>query len=176
MKTLTLLRHAKSSWNDPGLGDFDRPLNARGERGARAMGGELKRLGMAFDRVLASPAARVAGTLAGLAEGGFPVTADYDERIYLASVSTLMNIVHAADDAHSRLLIVGHNPGIAALAFALSRDGALRDALADKFPTGALAEISFDAARWSGLARGSGTLERFIRPRDLDPALGPEPE
>lgn len=176
MKTLTLLRHAKSSWNDPGLGDFERPLNARGERGARAMGGELKRLGVAFDRVLASPAARVVGTLAGLAEGGFPVSADFDERIYLASVSTLMNIVHAADGAHSRLLIVGHNPGIAALAFALSRDGALRDALAEKFPTGALAEISFKAARWSDLGRGGGTLERFIRPRDLDPALGPEPD
>jgi phosphohistidine phosphatase len=174
MKTLTLLRHAKSSWDDHALSDFDRPLNARGERAARAMGRELQRRRIVFDRVLASPAARVVGTLGGLAEGGFPASADYDERIYLASVRTLLGIIHSVDDAHARLLIVGHNPGIAALAYVLSRDGALRDLLADKFPTGALAEISFGAASWASLERGSGTLARFIRPRDLDPALGSE--
>ena len=168
MKTLTLLRHAKSSWGDPSQRDFDRPLNARGEKAARAMGRALARRGVAFDLVLASPAARVVGTIAGLGEGGCPIEAGYDERIYLASARTLLELVRAADDKHDRLLIVGHNPGMEQLALLLARGGALREQVAAKYPTGALAEISFDAPRWRDVEEATGTLERFIRPRDLE--------
>jgi phosphohistidine phosphatase len=167
MKVLSLLRHAKSDWHDPSLSDFARPLNARGRDDARAMGRELRRLGLAYDCILASPAARVTETLQGLEEilGALPV--HYDERIYLASTETLLTIVRAAGDQHQGLLLVGHNPGMERLALLLSRGGPLHDRVAEKYPTGALAEIGFPADRWRDAIESTGTLQRFLRPRDL---------
>jgi phosphohistidine phosphatase len=174
MKTLTLLRHAKSSWDDPSQSDFDRPLNARGHAAARAMGREMRRLGLAYDLILASPAARVTGTLNELAQGyGGAAATVQDERIYLASPATLLALVRAADDEIGSLLLVGHNPGLALLALALGRPGGLHDLVAAKYPTGALTEISLDVDSWRDVAEGAGTLARFIRPRDLDSNLGP---
>jgi len=173
MKTLILLRHAKSDWNDPALRDFDRPLNARGEKAARAMGREMKRLGLGFDHILASAAARVTETLAGLAETLGALSPVYDERIYLAAPASLLEIVREADNAHASLLLAGHNPGMEMLALALGREGPLHDEIAEKYPTGALTEIAFEAERWQDIQEGAGTIHRFIRPRDLDPALGP---
>lgn len=167
MKTLTLLRHAKSGWDDPSLTDFQRPLNARGREAARAMGREMRALGLAFDRVLASPAARVTETLRDLAETYGPLAPAYDERVYLAAPGTLLGLLRDTDDAHERLLIVGHNPGLERLALLLSRAGPLRDEIAAKYPTGALAEIAFPVGHWRDVAEGTGTLTRFIRPRDL---------
>lgn len=169
MKTLTLLRHAKSGWDDPSLSDFERPLNARGHVAARAMGREMRALGLAGDRIVASPAARVTETIDGLAESYGPLAPVYDERIYLASLDTLLDIVRATDDAHHTLLLVGHNPGMERLALLLSRGGPLHDEVALKYPTGALAEISFPVDHWRDVAESGGTLERFLRPRDLSP-------
>ena len=123
MKTLTLLRHAKSGWDDAGRARF-RPAAQR----ARPRGGagdgprDAARSASAFDRVLASPAARVdRDARPSWREGyGGAVAADCDERIYLASAETLLDIVRAADDAHERLLIVGHNPGMEQLALLLA--------------------------------------------------------
>jgi phosphohistidine phosphatase len=167
MKTLTLLRHAKSGWDDPALTDFQRPLNARGRAAARAMGGELKRLGLAFDCVLASPAARVTETIAGLAESYGPLAPLYDERVYLATAETLLGLVRATDDGCGNLLIVGHNPGLERLALLLGRPGPLREEIAAKYPTGALAEIAFPVDHWRDAGAGAGTLQRFLRPGDL---------
>ena len=114
MKVLSLLRHAKSEWDDPSLTDFQRPLNGRGREAARAMGREMQRLGLAFDCIIASPAARVTETIDGLEEGYGALTPTYDERVYLASIDTLLEIVRDADDRCETLLIVGHNPGILA--------------------------------------------------------------
>ncbi|TFI58247.1 histidine phosphatase family protein [Sphingomonas parva] len=173
MKTLTLLRHAKSTWDDPVARDFDRPLNPRGRRAARTVGAEMRSLGLGFDRVLASPARRVMETL-GEVEGAFGrLGADYDERLYLASPTTLLDLVHATPDEVARLLLVGHNPGLEELALLLAGDGALRSEVAVKYPTATLAEIAFDIP-WSEIAPGTGRLARFIRPRDLDPELGPD--
>ena len=176
MKSLTLLRHAKSGWDDPAARDFDRPLNPRGRRAARAVGEKMRSEGLAFDLVLASPARRVIETIEEVAETYGPIDADYDERIYLAPPAVLLDIVHSADDRFGRLLMIGHNPGLESLALQLTRkgDGKLRDALKAKYPTGTIAEISFDVKRWRDVAAGSGALVRFIRPRDLDPELGPE--
>jgi len=174
MKILILLRHAKSDWDDPSQRDFDRPLNARGRKAAAAMGAELRRLGLGFDRVVVSPSRRTTETVERLAEAYGPLPLDYDERVYLASVPTLLRIVREIDDAHDRLMIVGHNPGMERLALSLARDGELRDQVAAKFPTGALAELSFDVASWGEIAEGAGALTRFIRPRDLAPDLGPD--
>ena len=168
MKVLALLRHAKSGWDDPSLADFDRPLNARGREAARAMGRAMRELGLAYDRILASPAARVTETIDGLAETWGPLAPCFDQRVYLASPEALLEIVRATDDRHARLLLVGHNPGMERLALLLSRGGPLHDAAARKYPTGALAEIALPVAHWRDAGESEGTLERFLRPRDLN--------
>ena len=175
MKTLTLLRHAKSSWDGQAATDFDRPLNPRGHRAARAVGRELQARGLAFDRVIASPAARVVETIEGF-EGGYggPLQPTFDPRVYLASPATLLAIVREADDAAGHLLIVGHNPGLEALAMLLTRDNALRREMATKYPTATVAEIQLPIDHWRDAAAGTGELARFIRPRDLDAELGPD--
>jgi len=174
MRTLTLLRHAKSGWDAPVARDFDRPLNARGRKAARAMGREMRRLGLGFDVVLASPAVRVTETLTELAQGyGAAVDTQFDEAVYLAPAETLLALVRAVDDSDARLLLVGHNPGMEQLALLLAGAGALRDEIAAKYPTAALAEIGFDVAHWREVAPGKGRLARFIRPRELGEGLGP---
>lgn len=177
MKTLTLLRHAKSSWDGPASKDFDRPLNKRGRRAARTIGGELRAQGLGFDRVIASPAARVVETIEGFEEGyGRPIAPSFDPRVYLASPATLLAIVREADDSADKLLIVGHNPGLEALAMLLTRDtgNGLRQEMAVKYPTATVAEIRLPVAHWREAEAGGGELTRFIRPRDLDPELGPD--
>ena len=179
MKTLTLLRHAKSSWDSPSASDFDRPLNKRGHRAARTIGRALKAQGLDFDAVIASPAARVVETVAHVEEGyGSPIRPHYDPRVYLASAATLLKLVREADDGAERLLLVGHNPGLEALAMLLTRDDGndLRAEMAAKYPTATVAEIALPIDHWRDAAAGEGELARFIRPRDLDPELGPEAE
>jgi phosphohistidine phosphatase len=178
MKTLTLLRHAKSGWDDPVTRDFDRPLNERGRRAARTVGAEMKAQRLAFDLVLASPARRVVETLEEIAAGFGPVEPEYDERLYLAPAATLLDIVRHAPQAAQRLLLVGHNPGLEELALRLSRpDGdKLRAEVAVKYPTGTAAAIELPAGAWTHVREGTGRIVRFIRPRDLDPGLGPDPE
>jgi phosphohistidine phosphatase len=136
----------------------------------------MKALGLAFDRVLASPARRVVETLEEVAAELGPLESAYDERIYLASLTTLLDVVRAADDGADRLLLAGHNPGMETLALTLApADGhPLGREIAIKYPTGSLAEIALPVTRWSEVAPGIGALTRFIRPRDLDPELGPE--
>jgi phosphohistidine phosphatase len=177
VKSLTLLRHAKSTWDDPVARDFDRPLNPRGRRAALAVGREMKRLCLGFDAIIASPAVRVRETLAEVASGyGQPLEPDFDQRIYLAATTTLLDVLRACDDSVERLLLVGHNPGMECLALLLARpeEGGLRGDIEEKYPTGTLAELSLPAERWRDLREGSGTLVRFIRPRDLAPDLGPD--
>ena len=168
MKTLTLLRHAKSGWDDPSLSDFARPLTARGRSAARAMGREMRALGLGWDRIVASPAARVTETIEGLRESYGPLAPVYDEAVYLAPLETLLDIVHATDDGCQTLLIVGHNPGMERLALLLSRGGPLHDEIALKYPTGTLTEIVFPIDHWRDAAESAGTIARFLRPRDLE--------
>jgi phosphohistidine phosphatase len=174
MKTLTLLRHAKSGWDDPVSRDFDRPLNPRGRRAARTVAAEMRRLELGFDRVLASPARRVIETLAEVAQVFGPVDPVYEPCVYLAAPETLLDLVRQTDDGVQRLLLVGHNPGVESLVLKLAGPGALRDLVAEKYPTATLAEIALPAERWADLDEGTGELRRLIRPRDLDPELGPE--
>ena len=177
MKTLTLLRHAKSTWDDPVARDFDRPLNRRGRNAARAVGRAMREQGLAFDRIVASPAARAVETLAEVAVGyGAALVPECDQRVYLASTETLLDLVRGTPDEADRLLLVGHNPGMESLALLLTRtgDGGHRGEIEAKYPTGSLAEISFPVASWREIGAGEGRLERFIRPRDLDAELGPD--
>jgi phosphohistidine phosphatase len=177
MKILTLLRHAKSGWDDPVARDFDRPLNQRGRRAARVVGREIRAQGLEFDAVIASPAVRVTETLRDVAEGyGRAFDVQQDQNLYLASPATLLDRIHRVDDAVERLLVVGHNPGLEQLVMMLSGtdESGKRAELEAKYPTATVAEIRFDVDHWSEVREGGGTLMRFIRPRDLDPELGPE--
>jgi phosphohistidine phosphatase len=175
MKILTLLRHAKSGWDDPVRRDFDRPLNPRGRRAARTIGREMRDLGLGFDRIIASPARRVVETIEEVAHGFGPIHADYDERIYLTPAAALIEIVRKTPDEVGRLLIVGHNPGLEELALSLTgADGPLRSEVEIKYPTGTLAEIHLPVEHWAEVGEAKGTIGRFIRPRDLDPELGPD--
>ena len=180
MKTLTLLRHAKSGWDDPVARDFDRALNARGMRGARTVGHHMRDLGLSFDHVVASPARRCVDTLDGLWEGyGRTLHPKWDRRIYLASGVTLLDVVHDQPDGVDRVLMCGHNPGLEDLILMLvpdRDDEALRDDVEEKFPTASVAELTFAVDRWADISSGSGHLTRFIRPRDLDAGLGPDTE
>jgi phosphohistidine phosphatase len=181
MKTVVLLRHAKSDWNDAALRDFDRPLNGRGERAAALMGSWAKREALTFDAIVASPAARVKDTFGTFMEsyGAHPEPI-WDQRIYLASAATITDVIADADDANDTLLLIGHNPGLEEFILArVADDGRsqLRDDVAEKVPTAAMAVLDFPIGRWRDLAKGgaeAAQLRRFIRPRDLDPALGPE--
>jgi phosphohistidine phosphatase len=114
MKRLTILRHAKSSWDRPDADDFDRPLNDRGRKAAVRMGHELKHRELRFDVALASPAVRVRETLDGLAKGDGEFAPDirFDQSLYLADAATLLDRVKALSDDVRAPLLVGHNPGL----------------------------------------------------------------
>lgn len=178
MKRLILLRHAKSSWDDPVKRDFDRPLNAKGERAAKLMGEHMQEIGMTFDAVIASPAVRVAETLDSVAAGyGEPIEAEWDRRAYLASNMTLLDIVHEASDEYDSIILSGHNSGLEDLVLLLVPDtkgDKARALVEEKFPTCALAEMEFPVDSWEDIAPGTGTLLRYVRPRDLDADLGPD--
>jgi len=178
MKTLTLFRHAKSGWDDPVARDFDRGLNERGVKGARLMGQHMHDTDMTYDHVVSSPAVRCVDTLDALWEGyGRTLHPVWDRRIYLASCVTLLEVVHDLPDSAERAMMCGHNPGLEDLILMLvpdQTDDSLRDAVEEKFPTATFAEMTFDVARWADVRAGGATLVKLVRPRDLDPELGPE--
>lgn len=177
LKILTLLRHAKSGWDDPVTRDFDRPLNAKGARAASAIGEHARTLGLAFDYVTASPAARVIGTVEHFARGyGRQIEPDWDRRLYLASTAMLLDLIHALPEEAQSVLMIGHNPGLEELVLLLTADipdMPLRGEVAMKYPTASIAELHV-SGDWATLLPGEARLSRFIRPRDLDPALGPD--
>jgi phosphohistidine phosphatase len=178
MKTLTLFRHAKSGWDDPVARDFDRGLNARGVKGARLIGHHLRDAGFVFDHIVSSPAVRCVDTLDGLWEGyGRILHPVWDRRVYLASGATLLDVVHDLPDDTSRVMMCGHNPGLEDLILMLVADNGndpLRDAIEEKFPTASVAELTIDVAHWADVKAATALFVRLIRPRDLDPTLGPE--
>jgi phosphohistidine phosphatase len=172
VKTLGLLRHAKSDWGPSDKRDFDRGLNARGRRGAALMGTHVRQEGAAWDRLIASPARRVQLTLESAAIGPAP---EWDERLYLASTDTIYEVLRGASG--DAVLIAGHNPGLGDMVLDLvapSRENALFDQAKVKFPTAAFAMIELAIDDWADLRPECGAMVHFKRPRDLDPDLGPE--
>ena len=170
MKRLTVLRHAKSSWGDPDLDDFDRPLNDRGWEAARRIGRELQRRQVRFDLVLASPAVRVRETLDGVQERfAFEGPIHFDQRLYLAGEELLLTIVHELPDSAGSALLVGHNPGLQELVLKLAPEGEREHRrVQEKFPTAALAMTDLPALSWRDVETGSGWLAELILPRELD--------
>lgn len=178
MKTLGLFRHAKSDWHDPRARDFDRQLNERGRKGAEAMGRHICEHGIAWSRIIASPAIRCSESIELAAQAvGRPVTAMWDRRIYLASSATLLDLLREQSSDPPSILMVGHNPGLEDLIFDLVPDDGsspLRDVVEEKLPTAAYAVLECDVERWKDLKDGCARLTHLMRPRDLDPNLGPE--
>lgn len=171
MLTLMLLRHAKSSWEDARLDDFDRPLAPRGTKAAQAMAQHLKGALPVPETIVCSPAQRARETLAHLLpalSGEMDIVMDralYD----LGSPRALWKHVVNLGIVRERLMLVGHNPlleGLAALLAGEGEDEAMA-AMREKYPTGALAVIEFQAKEWAEVAAGSGRLTGFVRPRDL---------
>lgn len=181
MKSLTLLRHAKSGYDDPLLRDFDRPLNDRGRRAAMKVG---QWLGAAITRaempdymlVFASPALRVRQTIEGLEAGmNRPLAPVYEQRIYLSSSATLIELCAGFSDDYGDAMLVGHNPGLEDLLLELVPPGGdLRAEAELKYPTATLAQLDIAIDRWAQIDGGRAELTRYVRPRDLDPSLGPD--
>lgn len=177
MRILGLFRHAKSDWQDPRARDFDRPLNARGRKGAAVMGRHVRDHGVRWDRMISSPAIRCAETIEIACEAaGRPVAVNWDRRIYLASSATLADLLRETEGDPKSVMMVGHNPGLEDLIFDLVPDDGsspLRDVVEVKFPTASFAVLELDIDKWSDLKDNCGRLVHLTRPRDLDPELGP---
>lgn len=170
MRELLLFRHAKSSWDEPGVPDHDRDLAPRGRKAAPKMGRLLAREELIPDLVLCSTATRARRTLElAAAELPRPVAVKQLASLYLAPPSLLLRILRRQPDAVMRLMIVGHNPGLHHLALALLADPeeASKTGLMEKFPTAALARIALPIAHWSELRPAQGRLLAFFRPRAL---------
>ena len=167
MNRVYLLRHAKSSWKDPTLHDRDRPLAGRGRRAAKAMAGHLREQGIEPDLVLCSPARRARETLERLEPALGRGAVRVEPRLYEGGTEALLEVLRETPDTVESVMLIGHNPGLQELAVALARGSADLARVEAKFPTGALATLTFSESRWSDLARASGTLEAVVRPRDL---------
>ena len=175
MLTLTMLRHAKSSWEEP-LDDFDRPLAPRGEKAAPEIGAALAARGLHPDLILCSGAVRARETLTLVLEKlGRPAPeVIYDDALYMAAPRMLLRRLHGIGSAFQRdtprhVMLVGHNPGFEELALLLIGSGSAEDRarLAAKFPTAAAAVITFDVDGWAAIAPGTGRLEHFLTPKRL---------
>ncbi len=161
MKMLLLLRHAKSSWEDTSLPDFERPLNERGLRAAPLVGKFMREQKIRPDLVLCSPAKRTRETIALVLEAaGIEPDIRYDERIYEASVGHLLEIISQIEDDKTEVMLVGHNPGFENLLERLTNESI-------RMPTAALARIALNAERWSEAALKGGQLERFVKAKEL---------
>jgi phosphohistidine phosphatase len=171
LKRLAVLRHAKSSWKDRQLDDFERPLNERGRRAARRMGREMTERRMHFDFVLASPAVRVRETIEGVRqEHELDAQIRFEPRIYMARVAELLELIGTIPEKASSALLVGHNTSAERLVIKLAQDDerGLRRRVEEKFPTAALAVIELPIDSWNELQPESGRLVELIYPADLD--------
>jgi phosphohistidine phosphatase len=161
MKTLFLLRHAKSSWADPQLSDFDRPLNERGLRAAPFMGEIMRNRGYRPEVIISSPASRakntallVAGAL-GTAEG-----VQFEGRLYEASPQTFLSVARSIPDDYSSAMLVGHNPGTEGFVRLLTGKR-------EPMPTAALAVIEIAVELWADTDMGGGNLKEVLRPKEI---------
>ena len=170
MKIVGLLRHAKSSQDDPHLADIDRPLTEAGVRAAELMGAEFRKRDAAFDLVLASPARRVIDTITSFERGyGNPLEPIYEPVLYENSAATLRNVLAGIGDEAERILLVGHNPSLQTLGTMLAKpQDPLHAELADHFPTGAAVLVELPVDHWSDEATGAGRIVWLLKPSDLD--------
>jgi len=161
MRILYLLRHAKSSWNDPTLRDFDRPLKKRGREAAERIGERMALETLSNPLVICSPAVRTRETAeVVLASAKLQVEPRFDERIYEASLRELVEIVTEIPNDKEVAIMIGHNPGFEELLSFLTGEHR-------RMPTCALAKIRFEDVSWNEVRAGEGSLEWFTAPKEL---------
>ena len=164
MKTLLLLRHAKSSWDDASLRDFERPLADRGRRDAPRMGEQLKLRAPLPDLIISSPAERARQTAQAIVEaGGLTARLEFHDSIYGATSAELMRLIRRLPDAVNCALMVGHNPGFEELVSRLIGSD-------ERMPTAALACIEFQIGHWNDLEDEAGRLIWLLTPKKLKEA------
>lgn len=165
MKHLILMRHAKSSWEDPALSDRLRPLNQRGQRDAPKMGRHLASLGLAPQHLMTSPATRTLETARHVARqlDFSEARIVLNEALYDASGEALLAVIETLDSAFTTVLMVAHHPGLPELTARLTGDGPLH------FPTAAFAVLDLEVDAWRALYPGCARLSRFEIPRALAP-------
>ena len=162
MKTLTIIRHAKSSWADSGLDDFDRTLNRRGKQDAPMMGQRLAERDVYPDLILSSPAKRADKTIKKIAKKIEYPREDiiFEEKMYLADVPELLKIIRSIENSVQHLMLCGHNPGVTEFSNYVSGERI------DNMPTCGVAVIGFDINSWNDVDRNTGVLERFDYPKN----------
>jgi phosphohistidine phosphatase len=161
VKTVWLLRHAKSSWDDPALPDHERPLARRGLKASKRLRRWAAENGVRPQLVLCSTALRARDTLDRILPGlGTPVV-EVDSALYLASADDLLTRLRSLDEQVASVMLVGHNPGLHDLACLLAPPGPAA------VPTGALAELRLEIDEWAEARPGCGTLARLVLPRSL---------
>jgi phosphohistidine phosphatase len=168
-RQLFVLRHAKSSWDDPGLDDHERPLAPRGRRSVELLAKHLVEMQIRPAQVLCSSARRTVETFEGVAPGG---ELSIEPELYAANGDAVLARLQRVSDRVPSVMLIGHNPALQILVLRLTgangevpQDADLAE-VQRKFPTGALASLSFDCP-WSELRQGSATLQALLRPRDL---------
>lgn len=160
MKTLFILRHAKSSWDNADLADFDRPLNKRGLESAPSVGEIICKNKFQIDSIISSPAKRAEQTAILVKEAAnIKAEIQFDERIYEASPHRLLEILSESDDKIKSVLLVGHNPGLEGLVKMLTQEN-------ESMPTAALAVIDLEIDDWKQIHIDCCNLRVLIRPKD----------
>jgi len=161
MKRILLMRHAKSSWGDPSLADFERPLSERGLKAAPLVGRFIGKQKLRPELILSSPAERARQTAVLVSESaGLVAPLRYDERIYEATPARLFEVVSQVEEGVGELLLVGHNPGLEGLFERLTGESR-------RMPTAALARVALDVEKWNKLREGVGRVELFVKPKEL---------
>jgi phosphohistidine phosphatase len=169
MRTLYLLRHAKSSWSDRTLVDEQRPLAPRGRRDAKRIAEHLVRLGVRPDLILCSSAERTRQTLEPLrAVLGATSMLSLEAELYGASSEELLERIRLVSEEVSSVMLIGHNPGLQDLALALASTGPELARLRTKFPTAALATLTLPKTSWRELTEGDAVLASYVVPKQLD--------
>lgn len=162
MKTILLMRHAKSSWKHPEMKDFDRPLNKRGEKDAPHMGKLLQEENLLPDLILSSPAVRAKTTVeAVVANSGYQGDVRYLLSLYMAEPSVMLDLLKVISDDYNRVMIVGHNPGLEAMLQVLTDK-------VEALPTAVVAEVALPIEHWGELSRSvSGKLVQIKHPKNI---------
>ncbi len=175
MRQLLLLRHAKSSWDDPGLSDHSRPLNRRGRLAAQAMRTAMEGLGLAPDLILVSTSRRTLQTMQELEPWADTPLVEPLDTLYLTDADGIMKVLHTTPETVRSVMLIGHNPGLHEVAVRIAGTAASDTTeltrLRASFPSGTLAEFTV-AGPWGTLDDGGGRLVRFLCPRDLPEATG----
>lgn len=161
MKTLTFIRHAKSSWADPSLADIDRPLNSRGRSNAPDMGERLLSLGVTFSRIYSSPAKRARTTAGRIAEAiGYPTEQiQLEEELYTFSHAGILGWLRGLDETEDNIAVAGHNPALTDLVNYLSGEGFYN------IPTCGIVQLQLNIDRWQELESGCAEIVFYLNPK-----------